>query len=128
MFGPELLAKLLRQRYKQMILTLDGVEATIDALPAIVEVVNKINPNVEVYLDGGVREGTDVLKALALGAKLVCIGRPVLWGLTLNGQKGVKLTLDMLKKELDLAMALSGCTDVNDIDRNLLKISCDSNL
>ena len=116
------------QRYKQMILTLDGVEATIDALPAIVEVVNKINPNVEVYLDGGVREGTDVLKALALGAKLVCIGRPILWGLTLNGQKGVKLTLDMLLKELDLAMALSGCTDVNDIDRNLLKISCDSNL
>ena len=116
------------QRYKQMILTLDGVEATIDALPAIVEVVNKINPNVEVYLDGGVREGTDVLKALALGAKLVCIGRPVLWGLTLNGQKGVKLTLDMLKKELDLAMALSGCTDVNDIDRNLLKINCNSNL
>ena len=116
------------QRYKQMILTLDGVEATIDALPSIVEVVNKINPNVEVYLDGGVREGTDVLKALALGAKLVCIGRPVLWGLTLNGQKGVKLTLDMLQKELDLGMALSGCTDVNDIDRNLLKISCDSNL
>ena len=116
------------QRYKQMILTLDGVEATIDALPAIVEVVNKINPNVEVYLDGGVREGTDVLKALALGAKLVCIGRPVLWGLTLNGQKGVKLTLDMLKKELDLAMALSGCTDVNDIDKNLLKINCNSNL
>jgi len=107
---------------------LDGVEATIDALPAIVEVVKKINPNVEVYLDGGVREGTDVLKALALGAKLVCIGRPVLWGLTLNGQKGVKLTLDMLKKELDLAMALSGCTDVNDIDRNLLKINCKSNL
>ena len=107
---------------------LDGVEATIDALPAIVEVVNKINPNVEVYLDGGVREGTDVLKALALGAKLVCIGRPVLWGLTLNGQKGVKLTLDMLQKELDLAMALSGSTDVNDIDRNLLKINCNSNL
>ena len=140
-FGPELLAMLPcsgvlavppdtlpRQKYKQMILTLDGVEATIDALPAIVEVVNKINPNVEVYLDGGVREGTDVLKALALGAKLVCIGRPILWGLTLNGQKGVKLTLDMLLKELDLAMALSGCTDVNDIDRNLLKISCDSNL
>ena len=107
---------------------LDGVEATIDALPTIVEVANKINPNVEIYLDGGVREGTDVLKALALGARLVCIGRPVLWGLTLDGQNGVKLTLDLLRKELDLAMALAGCTDVNSLDDNLLKVNFKSNL
>ena len=57
---------------------LDGVEATIDALPAIVDAVNSIEPNVDVYVDGGFREGTDILKALALGAKCVCIGRPVL--------------------------------------------------
>ena len=58
-----------------------------------------------------------------LGAKLVCVGRPVLWGLTLDGQKGVELTLEMLRKELDLAMALSGCVDVNDINKNLIKLN-----
>ncbi len=60
------------------------------------------------------------MKALALGAKLVTIGRPVLWGLALNGQAGVELTLELLKKELDLAMALSGITDVQDVNRNLV--------
>ena len=100
---------------------LDGVKATIDALEDIIEVVNKINPNVEVYLDGGIREGTDVLKALALGAKMVFIGRPVLWGLAFDGQAGVDLTLEILRKELDLAMALSGKIDVTKIDRDLVK-------
>ena len=102
---------------------LDGVEATIDALPAIVEVVNETKPSVEVYVDGGVRQGTDVLKALALGAKLVCIGRPVVWGLAFDGKTGVDLTLDILRKELELAMVLSGSTDVNNVSRNLLKFS-----
>ena len=74
-------------------------------------------------MDGGIREGTDVLKALALGAKMVCIGRPVLWGLALDGQNGVGLTLDLLRNELDLAMALSGCIDVNSVDRNLVKLN-----
>ena len=101
---------------------LDGVEATIDALPAIIAAVKK-HANVEVYLDGGIRQGTDVLKALALGAKMACIGRPVLWGLALNGQQGVELTLDLLSKELDLAMALSGCTDTNCVDEKLVKLS-----
>ena len=100
---------------------LDGVQATIDALEDIIEVVNKINPKVEVYLDGGIREGTDVLKALALGAKMVFIGRPVLWGLAFDGQAGVDLTLEILRKELDLAMALSGKIDVTKIDRDLVK-------
>ena len=107
---------------------LDGVEATIDALPAIVQTVNETKPSVEVYVDGGIREGTDVLKALALGAKMVCIGRPVLWGLAFDGKNGVDLTLDILRKELDLSMALSGCTDVNNISRNLLKLSVHGNL
>ena len=85
--------------------------------------VNEINPNVDVFLDGGIREGTDVLKALALGAKMVFIGRPVLWGLAFDGQAGVELTLNILKKELDLAMSLSGNTDVKNVDRDLVRRS-----
>ena len=107
---------------------LDGVEATVDALPAIISAVQRQNANVEVYLDGGIRQGTDVIKALALGAKMVCIGRPVLWGLALNGQQGVELTLEILRKELDLAMALAGCTDSNNIDGKLVKTLSYSNL
>ena len=107
---------------------LDGVEATIDALPDIVQAVTDFDPNVEIYLDGGIREGSDVLKALALGAKMVCIGRPVLWGLTYDGQKGVGLTLEILKKELDLAMSLSGCTDVKNVDRKLVKMRRNSHM
>ena len=107
---------------------LDGVEATVDALPAIISAVQKQNANVEVYLDGGIRQGTDVIKALALGAKMVCIGRPVLWGLALSGQQGVELTLEILRKELDLAMALAGCTDSNNIDGKLVKTLRYSNL
>ena len=63
---------------------------------------------VEVYMDGGVRQGTDVLKALALGARAVFIGRPVLWGLTCRGEEGVEKVLKLLKEELRLAMMLSG--------------------
>ena len=85
------------------------------------KLVNEINPNVDVFLDGGIREGTDVLKALALGAKMVFIGRPVLWGLAFDGQAGVELTLNILKKELDLAMSLSGNTDVKNVDRDLVR-------
>jgi (S)-2-hydroxy-acid oxidase len=107
---------------------LDGVEATIDALKAIIDVVQTLDPRVEVYLDGGIRQGTDVLKALALGAKLVTIGRPVLWGLTLDGENGVTLTLNLLRKELELAMALSGCTDVQKVDKDLVKVAGNSKL
>lgn len=100
---------------------LDGVDATIDVLEEVVDVVKFENPDVEVYVDGGIRNGTDVMKALALGAKMVCIGRPVLWGLAYDGQNGVELTLTMLKKELDLAMALSGVTDVLSVKKSLVK-------
>ena len=90
--------------------------------------VNDFKPSVEVYVDGGVRQGTDVLKALALGAKMVFIGRPVLWGLAFDGKTGVDLTLEILRKELDLAMVLSGSTDVNSISRSLLKFAIPGNL
>jgi 4-hydroxymandelate oxidase len=96
---------------------LDGVPAPITVLPRIVDAVSG---RVEVLLDGGVRRGTDVLKALALGARAVLVGRPVLWGLTLDGETGVAAVLEHLRGEIDLAMALAGCATVNDIDRTFV--------
>jgi isopentenyl diphosphate isomerase/L-lactate dehydrogenase-like FMN-dependent dehydrogenase len=96
---------------------LDGVPATIEALPAVVDAVAG---RAEVFLDGGVRRGTDVLKALALGARAVLIGRPYLFGLAAGGQAGVEKVLDLLRIELDRAMALSGCATVQDVDRRLV--------
>ncbi|NUT42216.1 MAG: alpha-hydroxy-acid oxidizing protein [Thermoactinospora sp.] len=84
---------------------LDGAPATLDALA---EVCDGAAGDVEVYLDGGVRRGVDVLKAVALGARLVLTGRPVLWGLAVAGEHGAREVLRLLKDELDLAMALSG--------------------
>ncbi|NXK46343.1 HAOX1 oxidase, partial [Chauna torquata] len=106
---------------------LDGVPATvstganmhqIDVLPEIVEAVEG---KVEVFLDGGVRKGTDVLKALALGAKAVFIGRPLVWGLVYQGEEGAKEVLQMLKEEFRLAMALTGCRNVEEIGRTLIR-------
>lgn len=96
---------------------LDGVPATIEVLP---EIVKAVNGECEVYLDGGVRTGTDVLKALALGARAVFIGRPVLWGLCNSGESGVIRILEILKKEFDLALALSGCCNLSDINPSLV--------
>jgi 4-hydroxymandelate oxidase len=96
---------------------LDGAIASIDALS---EVVAAVGDQVDVLVDGGIRRGTDVLKALALGAKAVLLGRPVLWGLTLTGEAGVKHVLELLRDELDLAMALSGCAKLQDIDSSLV--------
>ncbi|XP_070588775.1 2-Hydroxyacid oxidase 1 isoform X2 [Erythrolamprus reginae] len=97
---------------------LDGVPATIEALP---EIIDAVEGKTEVFLDGGIRKGTDVLKALALGAKAVFVGRPVLWGLAYQGEDGVKEVLQMLKEEFKLAMALSGCPTVEAIDRTLVR-------
>ncbi|XP_078664056.1 2-Hydroxyacid oxidase 2-like [Branchiostoma floridae x Branchiostoma belcheri] len=97
---------------------LDGVPATIEALP---EVVRAVGGRVEVYMDGGVRQGTDVMKALALGARAVFVGRPPLWGLAHSGEEGVRHVLQILKDELSLAMALSGCQEIKDINRSLLQ-------
>ncbi|XP_059901960.1 hydroxyacid oxidase 1 isoform X1 [Gadus macrocephalus] len=94
---------------------LDGVSATLDALE---EVVQAVQGRCEVYLDGGVRRGTDVLKALALGARTVFVGRPVLWGLACEGEKGVIDVLTLLKDELRLAMALAGCRCTAEISRS----------
>ena len=90
---------------------LDGVPATIDVLS---EVVEAVEGRAEVLVDGGVRRGTDVVKALALGAKAVLIGRPYLWGLAADGEAGVTRVLRMLADEVELAMALLGCPTVSD--------------
>jgi len=96
---------------------LDGAIATIDALS---KVVSSVGDKAEVLMDGGIRRGTDILKALALGAKAVLIGRPVLWGLAVAGVAGVQHVIEILRDELDLAMALSGCAKLQDIDRSLV--------
>ncbi|KAJ6658357.1 hypothetical protein lerEdw1_020629 [Lerista edwardsae] len=84
---------------------LDGAPATIDALA---EIVSAVEGKVEVYLDGGIRTGGDVLKALALGAKCVFIGRPALWGLAYKGEEGLQEVLKILRDEFRLSMALAG--------------------
>ena len=86
---------------------LDGVPASIDALP---EVADAVGERAEVLVDGGIRRGTDVATALALGARAVLVGRPALWGLAVDGRAGVERALGMLTDELRLALALLGCT------------------
>lgn len=96
---------------------LDTCRATIDVLP---EVADAVQGKTEILLDGGIRRGTDILKALALGAKAVLTGRPVLWGLSFNGEDGVVQILNILRNELDLAMALCGCRDLSVINKDLI--------
>jgi 4-hydroxymandelate oxidase len=97
---------------------LDGAIATAEALAEVVDAVG--GGTVEVYVDGGVRRGTDVLRALAIGATAVFVGRPVVWGLTVGGRDGVRGVLDGLVDELILSMALAGCATVTDVTRDLL--------
>ena len=96
---------------------LDAAIASLDALPAIVDAVAG---RVPVLLDGGVRRGTDVLMALALGATAVGIGRPVIWGLAVDGEAGVGSVLDLLTNELENAMALAGAASIADLTPELL--------
>jgi len=93
---------------------LDGVPASLDALE---EVVAAVDGRAEVLLDGGVRRGTDVLKALALGARAVLIGRAMVWGLAASGEEGVTDVLRLLQKEVELGLALLGCASPADVTR-----------
>ena len=102
---------------------LDGSLASIEALPEVVAAVQAAEGHCEVYIDGGIRRGTDVLKALALGARAVLVGRPVLWGLAADGADGVRGVLGLLRDELELAMALSGRPTFTSIDRSLVKLA-----
>jgi 4-hydroxymandelate oxidase len=97
---------------------LDASPATIDVLPRITDAVAG---RAEILLDGGIRRGTDVVKALALGARCVLVGRPVLWGLAAAGREGVVAALATLRRELDLAFALCGCPDVASVTRDLVE-------
>lgn len=97
---------------------LDGTLATCEALP---EVVDSVSGQAEVLVDGGIRRGSDILKALSLGARAVLIGRPYLWALAASGQAGVEHVLDLLRDELDLDMALAGCPTIASIDRSLVR-------
>lgn len=96
---------------------LDTAPATAQVLGSVVEAVAG---GCEVYVDGGIRRGTDVLKALALGARAVLLGRPVLWGLACGGEAGVAAVLELLRREFLDAMALAGCASIEAIGRELL--------
>jgi isopentenyl diphosphate isomerase/L-lactate dehydrogenase-like FMN-dependent dehydrogenase len=93
---------------------LDGVAASLDALP---EVVEAVGDRMVVLMDGGVRRGTDVVKALALGAQAVLSGRPPLWGLAAGGAEGVQRVLELLRSEIELALALCGCVSPAGVTR-----------
>jgi 4-hydroxymandelate oxidase len=93
---------------------LDGVPATIDVLGEVVEVVDG---RAEVLLDGGIRRGTDVIKALAIGARAVMIGRAMLWALAADGEAGVRHVLELLRDEVELGLALLGCSSPADVTR-----------
>jgi isopentenyl diphosphate isomerase/L-lactate dehydrogenase-like FMN-dependent dehydrogenase len=84
-------------------------------------VVAAAGSHCEIYVDGGIRRGSDVLKAIALGARAVLVGRAILWGLCVAGQDGATQVLEILRRELDEAMLLCGCTTVSDIDLSLLQ-------
>ena len=96
---------------------LDGVAATIDALPRVTE---RVAGRIPVLMDGGIRRGGDVLKALARGANAVLVGRPYLYGLAVNGSAGVQHVVEILRRELETAMALTGRTTIAQIDRTVL--------
>ena len=97
---------------------LDTAPATCEALPHVVDAVGDL---CEVYVDGGIRRGSDVLKAIALGARAVLVGRPILWGLCVAGEQGATNILEILRRELDEAMLLCGCTKLSDVGRWLLE-------
>jgi L-lactate dehydrogenase (cytochrome) len=96
---------------------LDGAASSIEALPAIVDAVGS---RIEVWMDGGIRSGQDVLKAWALGARGTLIGRAFLYGLGAMGEAGVTKTLEIIRNELDLTMAFCGKTDIHQVDRSIL--------
>ncbi|NHT76339.1 alpha-hydroxy-acid oxidizing protein [Rhizobiaceae bacterium CRRU44] len=96
---------------------LDGAASSISMLPRIVDAVGG---DIEIHIDGGIRSGQDILKAVALGARGTYIGRPFLYGLGASGKTGVRLALDILRKELDITMALCGKRDILDVDRDIL--------
>jgi (S)-2-hydroxy-acid oxidase len=99
---------------------LDDASSTIEALP---EVVAAVRGAIPVLFDGGIRTGSDVFKALALGADFVLVGRPALWGLAYNGRQGVEEVMQILERELSRTMALAGVTSLKDLSRSNLAVA-----
>jgi 4-hydroxymandelate oxidase len=99
------------------------LDTAIPSITALPEVVDAVAGRAEVYVDGGVRRGTDVIKSLSLGARAVLLGRPVLWGLAVDGEAGVSAVLELLRGEVDLAMALSGARNVSELTPDLVVLS-----
>ncbi len=97
---------------------LDTVPATIEVLP---EIADAVRGRAEILLDGGIRRGTDVVKAVALGARAVAIGRPCLYGLAVSGEEGVRHVFELLRTEVELAMALLGCPSLSALDRSFVR-------
>jgi 4-hydroxymandelate oxidase len=97
---------------------LDGVIGTTRALQ---EIVDEVAGKIDVLVDGGIRRGTDVVKAVALGAKAVMIGRPIVWGLAVDGEAGVRHVLQLIRDEIVLAMALVGRTGLKELNRSILR-------
>src|SRR6266567_2993173 len=98
------------------------VKGILTAEDALLALEHGVSGRCEVYLDGGIRRGTDILKALALGARAVLVGRPVLWGLAVDGANGVQQVLSILHTELERAMKLAGCPTIASINRSLVKL------
>jgi len=96
---------------------LDGAASSISALP---EIVDAVGSRIEVHMDGGIRSGQHVLKAMALGAKGTYIGRAFVYGLGAMGEQGVTKALEIIQKELDLSMAFCGRTDIRTVDKGIL--------
>ena len=96
---------------------IDTTFSTIEVLP---EVVDSVKDRIEVYLDGGIRRGSDIIKSLALGARAVLIGRPLFWGLAVSGEAGVTDILNILRSEMEVTMALCGRRTLDDLDRTML--------
>src|SRR5258708_30858745 len=99
------------------------VDSVSPSSEVLAEVVQTVDGGCEVYLDGGIRRGTDILKALALGARAVLVGRPILWGLAVNGAEGVSQALEILRSELELALVLTGLPPLDSFARSLLKLN-----
>lgn len=97
---------------------LDGADSSIAVLP---EIVSAVGRDIEIWMDGGVRSGQDILKAVALGARGTLLGRSYIYGLGANGKKGVQDVLNIIHKELDMSMALCGHRDINNVDRSILR-------
>jgi 4-hydroxymandelate oxidase len=98
------------------------LDTSIPSITALPEVVDAVGERAEILVDGGVRRGTDVIKALALGARAALVGRPVLWGLAVDGEAGVRSMLELLRQEIDLGMALCGARNVSEVTRDLVVI------